>query len=64
MLILETDVDNPELEFLDPAQFFYEINNVTGLLKQFFRDLPDPLLTSEHYSSFIAAARMSFIWGL
>jgi Rho GTPase-activating protein RGD1 len=25
-------------------------------LKQFFRDLPDPLLTSEHHDSFIAAA--------
>jgi len=30
---------------------------VAGLLKQFFRDLPDPLLTNEHYPAFIDAAR-------
>lgn len=29
---------------------------MAGLLKQFFRDLPDPLLTKEHYSAFIEAA--------
>lgn len=32
------------------------MNSVAGLLKQFFRDLPDPLLTKEHYSAFIEAA--------
>lgn len=32
------------------------MNSVAGLLKQFFRDLPDPLLTKEHYSGFIDAA--------
>lgn len=26
-------------------------------MKQFFRDLPDPLFTSQYYSSFIEAAR-------
>jgi len=29
---------------------------VAGLLKQFFRDLPDPLLTRESYLAFIEAA--------
>jgi hypothetical protein len=33
------------------------VNSVAGLLKQFFRDLPDPLFTSQAYSSFIDAAR-------
>ena len=33
------------------------MNSVAGLLKQFFRELPDPLLTAEHYQSFIEAAR-------
>lgn len=27
------------------------------MLKQFFRDLPDPLLTSEHYSAFIEGSK-------
>lgn len=35
------------------------MNSVAGLLKQFFRDLPDPLLTKEHYSAFIEAASKS-----
>lgn len=30
---------------------------MAGLLKQFFRDLPDPLLTRENYNAFIEAAR-------
>lgn len=33
------------------------MNSVAGLLKQFFRDLPDPLLTSARYSDFIEAAK-------
>lgn len=35
------------------------MNSVVGLLKQFFRDLPDPLMTLEHYQGFIDAARMA-----
>ena len=34
----------------------HDVNSVAGLLKQFFRDLPDPLLTAEHYAGFIDAA--------
>lgn len=37
----------------------HDVNSVAGLLKQFFRDLPDPLLTNEHYSGFIEAASKS-----
>lgn len=32
------------------------MNSVAGLLKQFFRDLPDPLLSHDHYRGFIDAA--------
>ena len=32
---------------------------MAGLLKQFFRELPEPLLTREHYQGFIEAARQS-----
>lgn len=35
----------------------HDVNSVAGLLKQFFRELPDPLLTAEHYAGFIEAAR-------
>ena len=34
------------------------MNSVAGLLKQFFRELPDSLLTRESYSKYIDAARI------
>ncbi len=49
-------IDASKVDFRDPANFFHDVNSVAGLLKQFFRDLPDPLLTSEHYAGFIDAA--------
>lgn len=48
--------DASKVDFRDPANFFHDVNSVAGLLKQFFRDLPDPLLTAEHYAGFIEAA--------
>ncbi|KAL6893236.1 hypothetical protein GGI43DRAFT_174068 [Trichoderma evansii] len=45
------------LDFRNPENFFHDVNSVTGLLKQFFRDLPDPLFTTEHHGSFINAAK-------
>lgn len=47
---------NPALDFRNPENFYHDVNSVTGLLKQFFRDLPDPILTMEHHDAFIAAA--------
>ncbi|KAJ6157331.1 hypothetical protein N7470_004923, partial [Penicillium chermesinum] len=35
-----------------------ELFGVAGLVKQFFRDLPDPLFTNQYYSQFIEAARI------
>ncbi|PMD25613.1 RhoGAP-domain-containing protein [Hyaloscypha hepaticicola] len=49
--------DASRVDFRDPANFFHDVNSVAGLLKQFFRDLPDPLLTSQHYAGFIEAAK-------
>ena len=40
---------------LDPED--YTVHDVTGTLKQFFRSLPDPLMTHQFYSAFIAAVR-------
>ncbi|KAF5027306.1 hypothetical protein F66182_600 [Fusarium sp. NRRL 66182] len=53
----QTESSNPALDFRNPENFYHDVNSVTGLLKQFFRDLPDPLLTLEHHDSFIAAAK-------
>ncbi|RDW77407.1 hypothetical protein BP6252_05460 [Coleophoma cylindrospora] len=51
------DNDSSKVDFRNPENFFHDVNSVAGLLKQFFRDLPDPLLTTEHYAGFIDAAK-------
>ncbi|KAK3078255.1 hypothetical protein LTS18_008052, partial [Coniosporium uncinatum] len=52
------DRDAASIDFRNPEAFFHDVNSVAGLLKQFFRELPDPLLTSERYDEFIEAARV------
>lgn len=46
------------IDFRNPESFSHDINSVASLLKQFFRELPDPLFTAEHYGHFIDAARI------
>ncbi|EEQ90838.2 rho GTPase activator [Blastomyces dermatitidis ER-3] len=46
------------VDFTNPENFFHDINSVAGLLKQFFRELPDPLLMNKYYADFINAARI------
>ncbi|KAM7209754.1 RHO GTPase-activating protein RGD1 [Naviculisporaceae sp. PSN 640] len=53
----DTDPNSANLDFRNPENFFHDVNGVAGLLKTFFRDLPDPLLTNEHYMAFIEAAK-------
>lgn len=48
----------PNLDFRNPANFYHDVNSVATLLKQFFRDLPDPLFTNAAYNAFIDAARI------
>jgi hypothetical protein len=48
----------PNLDFRNPANFHHDVNSVATLLKQFFRDLPEPLFTSRAYDAFIDAARV------
>lgn len=55
--MFDTDSSSHNLDFRNPENFFHDVNSVAGLLKQFFRDLPDPLLTSARYSDFIEAAK-------
>jgi hypothetical protein len=51
-------VDASSVDFRNPEAFQHDVNSVAGLLKQFFRELPDPLLTMEFYNGFIEAARI------
>ena len=53
------DSGSNNLDFRNPENFFHDVNSVAGLLKQFFRDLPDPLLTRENYNACIEAASTS-----
>ncbi|KAL4973770.1 hypothetical protein BDW66DRAFT_141525 [Aspergillus desertorum] len=52
------DNDSSQVDFTNPESFNHDVNSVAGLLKQFFRELPDPLFTSQAYSNFIDAARI------
>ena len=52
------DHDASRVDFRNPAAFHHDVNSVAGLLKQFLRDLPDPLITGERYGEFINAARI------
>ncbi|KAJ5594462.1 uncharacterized protein N7459_000670 [Penicillium hispanicum] len=50
--------DSSQVDFTNPENFYHDVNSVAGLLKQFFRDLPDPLFTEQYYSQFVDAARI------
>lgn len=52
----DTDIDNVKLEVGDENQS--EINDITGVMKLWFRELPEPLLTWSLYGSFIEAGRI------
>ncbi|KAL6712586.1 Rho GTPase-activating protein [Coniothyrium glycines] len=52
------DSDASQVDFRNPEAFQHDVNSVAGLLKQFFRELPDPLLTHEFYGKYIDAARI------
>lgn len=49
--------DSSQVNLTDREMFRDDIATVATLLKNFLRDLPDPLLTSAAYHSFIQAAR-------
>lgn len=52
------DNDPSSVDFRKQEDFFGDVNSVASILKQFFRDLPDPLLTNLLYKEFIAASRI------
>ena len=41
---------------LQDSDRFNDINSITSVLKNYFRQLPDPLLTYQLHESFVAAA--------
>ncbi|KAG0154391.1 hypothetical protein PDIDSM_1771 [Penicillium digitatum] len=51
------DNDSSQVDFTNPEIFYHDVNSVAGLVKQFFRDLPDPLFTTQFYQQFVDAAR-------
>ncbi|KAJ9286303.1 hypothetical protein DTO021C3_6196 [Paecilomyces variotii] len=52
------DNDSTQVDFTNPDSFHHDVNSVAGLLKQFLRELPEPLFTTAYYSDFINAARI------
>ena len=42
--------------------FETDIHAVAGLLKRYFRELPDPLFTDELYMSFVQALGEAYLW--
>ncbi|OQE16827.1 hypothetical protein PENFLA_c026G08460 [Penicillium flavigenum] len=52
------DNDSSQVDFTNPENFYHDVNSVAGLAKQFFRDLPDPLFTTQFYQQFVDAARI------
>jgi Rho GTPase-activating protein RGD1 len=52
------DHNASQIDFRNPANFLHDVNSVATLLKQFFRDLPEPLFTSSGYAGFINAAKI------
>jgi hypothetical protein len=51
---------------LDSADWSSDINNVTGVLKMWLRELPDPLMTFNLHVGFVEAAssfkQLPFVW--
>ncbi|KAG1732356.1 Rho GTPase activation protein [Suillus lakei] len=52
---LDKDMDSVNLE---SEEWISDINNVTSVLKMWFRELPDPLLTSTLHQGFVEAAKI------
>lgn len=51
------DLEAFDLEDLDT---FNDISSITSVLKTYFRELPNPLLTHELHESFVAATGETF----
>ncbi|CAB5133239.1 unnamed protein product [Rhizophagus irregularis] len=50
---------NAEAVDLNAEEHLADVNNVTGVLKLWFRELPDPLFTREMYQDFVNASKIA-----
>jgi hypothetical protein len=57
-MLTATKLDQPMADFRVPSNFFDDIFSVAAVLKIYFRELPDPLLTREQYHEFVDAANI------
>ena len=55
----EFDLDSAAVDLLRPNAIVNDIHSVASALKQYFRELQDPLLTREFHREFISAANIS-----
>jgi hypothetical protein len=55
---IPADMDSVDL---DAEEWISDINNVTSVLKMWFRELPDPLLTLTLHQGFVEAASKQFM---
>jgi Rho GTPase-activating protein RGD1 len=53
------DFEPDRVDFRTSAGFFGDIHAVAGILKQYLRELPEPILTRMYYNDFIEVARKS-----
>jgi len=54
----KVDQDISKVNFANPTTYDGDLNVVTGLLKSYFREMAEPLMTFQFYDSFIAAGRL------
>ena len=52
---LEEEMNKNIEAFTGEHELMKDVKNVASVLKSFFRKLPEPLFTDEHYSAFIDA---------
>ncbi|KAM0479355.1 hypothetical protein ACHAP7_005666 [Fusarium lateritium] len=53
----ERDTRSPAVDFSNPYNFSYNIDNIAGLLGRFLQELPEPLMTKDKYALFIEATK-------
>ncbi|KAK0936113.1 Rho GTPase-activating protein [Friedmanniomyces endolithicus] len=56
-LISQFNHNPSSIDFRNPANFYHDVHIPATLLKQFFKQLPDPLFTHEAYQGFIDASK-------